>query len=180
MHLTALFATAEAPTHPPKLDVAHEPIFIHGGAQPSSLTTLLLNEAPFQQSRAYAMGLQWLRLNRLDVDLCWLGDARDASIQPLLSLLDQDPRIGAIEADTGTLIRVDALKTADFVPTPPALRSNGWRWVRAPAPASARHPAASLMSPLIVRPFRRRDLAPIPPDWQVGPPDFIGAGCGKA
>lgn len=32
----------------------------------------------------------------------------------------------------------------------------------------------------IQRPFTRSDLAPVPAGWRVGPPAFIGVGCGKA
>lgn len=32
----------------------------------------------------------------------------------------------------------------------------------------------------LVRPFGRDDLAPVPPGWRVGPPDYVGVGCGKA
>lgn len=33
---------------------------------------------------------------------------------------------------------------------------------------------------VLVRPFTRADLAPVPAGWRVGPPDFVGVGCGKA
>jgi hypothetical protein len=32
----------------------------------------------------------------------------------------------------------------------------------------------------IQRPFSQDDLGPVPMGWRVGPPDFVGVGCGKA
>lgn len=175
MTLAALFATPNPPNRSPQLDVAHEPIFIHGGTQPSAKTTLFIAATPFNPSHAHALGLQWLRLNRSHVDLCWLGDAQDAHLQPLMAMLADEPRIGAVNTRQGTLLRVSALKSTDFQPTQAAFQANGWRWVQAPDT-----PTPAQISPLLIRPFRRSELSPVPKGWRVGPPDFIGAGCGKA
>jgi len=35
-------------------------------------------------------------------------------------------------------------------------------------------------NPLMTRPFESKDLLPIPEDWKVGPPDFVGIASGKA
>lgn len=32
----------------------------------------------------------------------------------------------------------------------------------------------------MLRPFGPGDLAPVPEGWRIGPPDFVGIGCGKA
>jgi hypothetical protein len=35
-------------------------------------------------------------------------------------------------------------------------------------------------SQYMLRPFRERDMIPPPPNWRVGPPDFVGVASGKA
>lgn len=59
--------------------------------------------------------------------------------------------------------------------------------VAAPAPTTLATPLTVPTTPArraprakMSAPFTRADLAPVPADWQVGPPDFVGVGCGKA
>jgi hypothetical protein len=41
-------------------------------------------------------------------------------------------------------------------------------------------PAGRALVPTLLRPFERADLAPLPPGWRAGPPDFVAVGCGRA
>lgn len=170
MSLTAIIATPEPLAALPRLDVPHELLLVECGQRPSGRASLFV-PGPFSAQRAWQAGLALLR-TRGRTPTCWLGTAAP-KLAPLVRVLEEDDSVGAVVDDGGLLVRGAALEALDGPVTPGALQASGWRVLRAGKPAAQ-------MLEWIQRPFTRADMAPVPAGWSLGPPDFIGVGCGKA
>jgi hypothetical protein len=171
--VTAVIATPAPSPPPPILDVPHELLTVEVGTRPSGRADLFV-AGPCSTQQAWQTGLAYLKLHSNRSGPCWLGGSSAPPLKPLLAMLDADASIGAVAAAGGLLVRREALDALGGAITPASLLAAGWRTLQAP------QTSAAPMLEWITRPFTRADMAPVPAGWQVGPPDFIGVGCGKA
>lgn len=57
--------------------------------------------------------------------------------------------------------------------------TRAWSEIRNPRRTGGRDHAPQV-EPWMIRPFEPCDLGPVPPNWRIGPPHFVGIGWGKA